>query len=272
MPNEVGADSSEFGIFSFELKSGITEQCLTPGLDAENREPAPVRIQKILSDHGITSRRKAEDMIKAGLVTVNGITATLGQKARAGHDEIALDGEPLKRKYKPVYIMLNKPRGYVTSMSDERGRKTVLSLVADAGTRVYPVGRLDIDSEGLLLMTNDGQFANTVAHPSYNKTKTYEVLVRGDAAGAVPALNSTMEIDGHLIRGATAELTGQTPDGWIMRITVNEGRNRQVRKMCAICGLRVRELKRVSIGALELGSLKTGQWRYMTQEEVMYFG
>ena len=224
----------------------------------------PERIQKILSAHGVASRREAERMIQAGRVTVDGIPARLGQSAQEGSEKIAIDGIPLAPKGSLVYIMLNKPRGYVTTMSDEHGRKTVISLVADAGVRVYPVGRLDINSEGLLLMTNDGQFANTVAHPSNSKQKTYEAHVRGDSAGAALLMRRPMIIDLQRVHAVSVRLKKRTDDGGILSITICEGRNRQIRKMCEQCGLEVRLLKRVSIGSLRLGSLKTGQWRYLT--------
>jgi len=227
----------------------------------------PERLQKILSAQGVASRREAERFILAGRVTVNGATAALGQSAEFGRDDIAVDGVPVRQGDKPVYIMLNKPRGYVTTVSDERGRKTVMELVADAGARVYPVGRLDMDSEGLLLMTNDGSFADAVMHPSHMKRKTYEAHVRGDAAAAIELLRRPMEIGGREIKAASVEAAGRTASGAIVRITIFEGRNRQVRKMCEQCGLNVRLLRRVSIGAVELGSLGVGQWRRLSDEE-----
>jgi len=227
----------------------------------------PARIQKILSAHGVASRREAERLIMAGRVTVNGIPAMIGQSAQFGHDEIAVDGVPLTPVNELVYIMLNKPRGYITTASDDRGRKTVMDLVVGAGVRVYPVGRLDMDTEGLLLMTNDGKFANSIAHPSYNRTKMYETRVRGDAAGAADMLGLSMEIDSHTVHAASVALTECNTDGGVLHISINEGRNRQIRKMCAKCGLEVLSLKRLSIGPLKLGSLKTGEWRRLTDEE-----
>jgi len=225
------------------------------------------RIQKILSAHGVTSRRNAEKMILEGRVTINGAAARLGQSANSLTDDIAVDGVLLSPKKESVYIMLNKPRGFVTTMSDERGRKTVMSLVSGAGARVYPVGRLDMYSEGLLLMTNDGSFANTAAHPSNNHIKTYEINVRGDADGAVALLRRPMVIDSREIRAKSVDLIERSPDGGILRMAIGEGRNRQVRKMCEICRLKVISLKRVSIGALEIGDLKPGQWRHLTEDE-----
>ena len=227
------------------------------------------RIQKIISAHGVCSRREAEKMILSGRVTVNGETASIGQSAAP--EDIAIDGIPLKPRETPVYIMLNKPRGYITTMDDEMGRKTVRHLVSDAGDRVYPAGRLDMESEGLLIMTNDGRFANAVTHPSYNKAKTYEVSVRGDIERAEQLLSSPMEIDSYMIRPARVKVLKRSPGGGLLSITIHEGRNRQIRKMCAQCGYNVESLKRVAIGALELGSLKPGQWRRLTDEEIALF-
>ena len=234
----------------------------------DGAEPgSPERIQKILSAHGVTSRRNAERMIQDGRVTVNGATASLGQSALPGIDVIAVDGVPLSPKDAPVYIALNKPRGFVTTMSDDRGRKTVVSLVSGAGVRVFPIGRLDINTEGLLLLTNDGQFANAVMHPSHNVTKSYEAHVSGDADGAAALMRRPMEIDSHEVRAVSVEAAEKTGAGGILVITISEGRNRQIRKMCAQSGVEVRLLRRISIGAVTLGSLKTGQWRYLTEAE-----
>jgi len=232
----------------------------------------PERLQKIISSYGAASRRAAEKMILEGKVTVNGITAMTGQSAVFGIDVITVDGEPLIEKDEHIYIMLNKPGGYLTTVSDDRGRKTVMELVADAGVRVYPVGRLDNDTEGLLLFTNDGAFANKVAHPSGNKIKTYQARVRGDAAKAVKLLAEPVMIDEHTVHALHVQLISLTPDGGVLEIAVAEGRNRQVRKMCAACGVSVCELKRTSVGTLELGALESGQWRYLTQEEVLSLG
>jgi len=238
--------------------------------EVESREPrvGPQRVQKILSAHGVASRRNAEDLIRAGRVTVNGLTAHLGQSAEFGRDEIVVDGKPVVSREKLVYIMLYKPRGYVTTIRDERGRKTVMDLVEDIGIRVFPVGRLDINSEGLLLMTNDGKIANAVAHPSFGKKKTYEVRVRGDAAGAAQKLSGPIMINNHVVQAVSAKLIDYMEDGGLFSITIGEGRNRQIRKMCESCGLEVMYLKRVSIGPLLLGTLKPGKWRHLTGEEV----
>jgi len=250
----------------FDKGSGIRGQ----GSVDEGRDivGGPERLQKILSAHGVASRREAEILIQSGRVTVNGVSAHIGQCAEFGRDEIAVDGSVLIPRGELLYIMLHKPRGYVTTRSDERSRKTVMDLIADIGSRVYPVGRLDIDSEGLLLLTNDGEFANAVAHPSHGKEKTYEVRVRGDAAGAVNLLCDPIRIDSHVVQAASVKLVHRFDYGGLLRISIAEGRNRQIRKMCASCGLEVLSLRRVSVGTLELGSLKPGEWRYLTSAEV----
>jgi len=245
---------------------------LEQGEDIREKGIEPERIQKILSKSGITSRRNAEKMILDGRVCVNDVPATLGQSARLGHDIITVDGVAVTDESEHVYLMLNKPCGYITSTSDDRGRKTVMELVAGAGVRVYPVGRLDINSAGLLLFTNDGDFANNVMHPSSGKQKTYEVDVSGDVRGAVKLLQQPIEIDSHTVLAVGVDLIKATDSGGIVRITIVEGRNRQVRKMCVACGVRVDRLKRISIDNLNLGDLKTGQWRHLTKEEVKSLG
>ena len=228
----------------------------------------PERLQKILSACGVASRRGAERMILDGRVTVNGTVADIGRSAAFGTDVIEVDGVKLMPGGEPVYIMLNKPRGYITTVKDERGRKTVMELVSVSGAAVYPAGRLDKDSEGLLLLTNDGGFAKIVTHPSGNKTKTYEVNVRGNISGAVSLLRSPMIIDSHPVQANSAVVSKRSGSGGVLRISIHEGRNRQIRKMCAKCGLEVEKLKRVAVGPLELGSLKPGEWRYLTGDEV----
>lgn len=226
------------------------------------------RLQKIISAHGVASRRAAEKMIEEGRVVVNGVTATLGQSADADTDVITIDGVPLRKADEHVYIVLNKPKGYVTTASDEKGRKTVLELVQDCGMRVYPVGRLDIGSEGLLILTNDGDFANHLSHPSGGKTKKYRVAVKGDAETALSALNGPMEIDGYKIRPVKVKILGKREDQYLLEFVLTEGRNRQIRKMCASCDLTVVRLVRVEYGAVRLGDLKLGKWRYLTNEEL----
>lgn len=227
------------------------------------------RLQKIISAAGLMSRRAAEECISAGRVSVNGVTAALGDKADPDHDSIFVDGAPLPSTGEKVYIMLNKPRGYVTTMKDEKGRKNVSQLVKDAGARVYPVGRLDMYSEGLLLMTNDGDFANRMMHPSHNVTKTYHTWVQGQDIGlALEGLRMPMELDGYVTHPAEVDLVELFPGGAVLAISIQEGRNRQVRRMCEAMGLKVTRLQRVSEAGLELGALKIGQWRYLTAEEL----
>jgi len=226
------------------------------------------RLQKIMSAHGVASRREAEKMILDGRVFVNGILAKLGQSAEFGSDLITIDGKPIRTEDKHIYIMLNKPRGYITTNCDDRGRRTVMSLVADVEIRIYPIGRLDMNSEGLLLFTNDGEFSNRIMHPSYEKHKTYEVEVFGDVREAIKLLRQPINIDNRLIQAANVELSEVNSSGGSIKITVVEGRNRQVRKMCAACGVRVRSLKRIAIGTLELGDLAIGKWRYLNEEEL----
>ncbi|MCR5577286.1 MAG: rRNA pseudouridine synthase [Oscillospiraceae bacterium] len=226
------------------------------------------RIQKIISASGLMSRRAAEAAIAAGRVTHNGRTATVGESARPD-DEILVDGEALPRQEEKLYILLNKPRGVVTTLHDEKGRRNVSALVNMDGARLYPVGRLDMDSEGLLLMTNDGAFANRVMHPSHEVDKTYLVWVKGgELDRASQILAGPMEIDGHPIRPASVEIKERFPDGGVLEITIHEGRNRQIRKMCAQAGLSVTRLVRVAEGGVRLGGLKSGCWRKLTPEEI----
>lgn len=228
----------------------------------------PERVQKIISACGVASRRSAEKMIAEGKVLVNGVPAVTGQLADLDSDVITVCGKALAMPQKHTYIMLNKPKGYVTTMNDEKGRKTVCELVSDAGRRVYPVGRLDINSEGMLIMTDDGELANHLMHPSGEKVKTYFVWVRGDAAGAIDVLNEPMEIDGYQISDACVKLLNVEKYGGKLSISIHEGRNRQIRKMCEKAGLYVTRLVRVSISGLKLGELKSGEWRYLTEDEI----
>ena len=226
------------------------------------------RLQKIISASGICSRRAAEKLISEGKVLVNGIAASLGESADPEIDVISVEGKTLALKDERTYLMLNKPRGFVTTLSDEKGRKTVADLVADCGKRVYPVGRLDLDSEGLLIFTDDGEFANALMHPKLEIKKTYETLVSGDAERALPILRSAMEIDGWTISPAEVEIVGREEGKTLLAITIHEGRNRQVRKMCEQASLRVHRLKRVSEGPLSLGNLPLGKWRELTENEM----
>ncbi len=222
------------------------------------------RLQKILSARGLASRRAAEKMIEEGRVTVNGTVAILGQSADPDVDRIEVDGKPLPAIRQVVYLMLHKPRGYVTTLSDEKGRKTAAELVADCGRRVYPVGRLDMDSEGLLLFTDDGDFANLLMHPSHQVDKAYLTWVEDYTEDALQRLKRPIELDGYRIRAPKVRVVKPG----LLEITIHEGRNRQVRRMCEAVGMRVTRLKRVREGALALGDLPLGAWRYITPEEV----
>ena len=225
------------------------------------------RLQKILSARGVASRRRGEELIRWGRVSVNGIPASLGDCADPELDEILLDGKPLPRQQEYVYIMLNKPRGYVTTLSDDKGRPNAASLVADCGVRVYPVGRLDMDSEGLLLFTNDGDFANRMMHPRGEVEKTYEVWVTGYAPGAELRLERPITLDGYTIRKPGVRLVKVQGERARFLVTIHEGRNRQVRRMCEAAGMQVSRLRRIREGKLCLGNLETGKWRYLTKEE-----
>ena len=226
------------------------------------------RLQKILSAAGVCSRREAEELLRAGRVTVNGAAAVLGQRADPDRDAIALDGRPLPAPPERVCLMLNKPRGYVTTLSDERGRPTAAELVAGCGVRVYPVGRLDMDSEGLLLMTNDGALAQRLAHPSHRLEKEYLVTVTGALEGCAARLAALRRLeDGSPIAPARVAVRERRGGRWVLSVTIHQGRNRQVRRMCALAGLRVERLERVREGSLALGDLPRGRWRRLTAEE-----
>lgn len=226
------------------------------------------RLQKILSCRGVASRRASEELIKAGRITVNGRVALLGECADPDTDEILVDGKTLPTGEPSVYIMLHKPRGYVTTLSDEKGRQNVAQLVADCGTRVYPVGRLDMDSEGLLLLTNDGAFANAMMHPKHEVDKTYEVWVRGYHQAATALLSRAITLDGYRIKKPRVRLLRAEGDKGKYLVTIHEGRNRQVRRMCEAAGMTVTRLRRIREGTLELGDLPLGKWRYLTEEEI----
>lgn len=228
------------------------------------------RIQKILSARGLCSRRRAEELILAGRVTCNGTVAKLGDTADPELDEIKVDGKLLPSASGYVYIMLNKPRGYVTTLSDEKGRPNAAQLI-DCGTRVYPVGRLDMDSEGLLLFTNDGEFANRLMHPKHEVDKTYRVLVAGYSEEKLEKLKQPIELDGYRIRTPGIKLLRTREKGQAqLLVTIHEGRNRQVRKMCDAAGMKVLRLQRISEGSVKLGNLELGKWRHLTQEELAY--
>lgn len=225
------------------------------------------RLQKILSAHGIASRRAAETMILQGRVTVNGRIAVLGQTADAERDRICVDGAPLPERAETVCLMLYKPRGYVTTLSDERGRRTAASLV-DCGCRVYPVGRLDSQSEGLLLFTNDGALAERLMHPREKIEKVYEVTVRGKLDTAQELLSRPIVLDGRPIAPPLVKELRESGDKTTFEITIHEGRNRQIRRMCEAAGLTVARLCRVQEGSLRLGALAVGKWRHLTVQEL----
>ena len=227
------------------------------------------RLQKIIANSGITSRRKAEEMILAGRVTVGGRVALLGESADPDIDMILLDGKPLPSGGETMYIMLHKPRGVVTTLQDEKGRKNVAELVADCGKRVYPVGRLDMDSEGLIIFTNDGEFANRLMHPSHQVNKTYRVLVTGYSEEALVQLSKSITLDGYTIAKPTVRcIDVDNSDRATLEIVIHEGRNRQVRRMCAAAGMQVVRLIRIAEGNLQLGDLPLGKWRHLTADEV----
>lgn len=227
------------------------------------------RLQKLISRAGICSRRAAEELLAAGRITVNGETAQLGGKADPETDVITIDGKPLTFSEPAVYLMLHKPRGYVTTLSDELGRSTAAQLVADCGARVFPVGRLDKDSEGLLLFTNDGALMQAMTHPKHQVDKVYEVTVTGTLEGAARRLVAVTELeDGTPVVPAQVETVRQKGGQALLRVTIHQGKNRQIRRMCAQVGLRVTRLRRVAEDGLTLGELKAGQWRYLTDAEV----
>ena len=226
------------------------------------------RLQKILSDRGVASRRKAEELIRQGRVAVNGCTAALGESADADIDQITVDGAPIPAAAGYIYLMLNKPRGYVTTLSDEKGRPTAAQLVAGCGQRVYPVGRLDMDSEGLLLFTNDGEFANRSMHPRHEISKTYQVQVTGFTAERFQWLHTPVTLDGYTIRPPKVKLLKAEGQSAKFRVTIHEGRNRQVRRMCDAAGMHCTRLRRIQEGSLRLGDLPAGKWCYLTEAEV----
>lgn len=227
------------------------------------------RIQKILAACGVASRRKAEEIILAGRVTVNGRTAKLGDSANPDKDIIAVDGERVTSSGEKYYIALHKPRGFVTTMSDERDRRCVAMLVEDIGERVYPVGRLDKDSEGLLLMTNDGEFANMISHPKRHIAKTYRVTVRPNInEDQLYRIATGIEIDGKMTAPAKVRVLEQQQGRVVLEIVLYEGRNREIRKMCEALGLEVARLKRIAVGPVRLGMLQQGKYRELTKEEI----
>lgn len=228
-----------------------------------------IRLQKYLSQCAVASRRKSEELILAGKVKVNGKIAGLGDKIDPKRDTVTVSGKKIVSSKKHYYILLHKPRGFITTMEDEMGRKCVAELVKDVGARVYPVGRLDRDSEGLLLMTNDGEFANHLTHPSKHVPKTYRVTVRpGVTEEQLFAFNEGIEIDGKKTAPADAHIIEKSENRVVLEVILHEGRNRQIRRMCEALGLEVARLKRTHIGSVKLGMLPQGKWRNLTEDEV----
>ena len=228
-----------------------------------------IRLQKFLSECGAASRRKAEELIAAGKVKVNGRIAAIGDKVDPKRDKVLLSGKRVISENKKVYIMLNKPRGYVTTLKDEYDRKNVSELVKGVGMRVFPVGRLDRDSEGLLLLTNDGAFANDITHPSKHVNKTYSVTVRGEVNDEqIEKMSNGVLIDGRKTKPCDIFVTERKGDRTRLSFVITEGRNRQIRKMCEAVGLEVIRLKRIEIAGVKLGGLKMGDWRELNEREM----
>lgn len=227
------------------------------------------RLQKIISASGIASRRASEELIKSGRVSVNGSVASLGDSADIETDVVTVDGEKINLPSGHTYIVLNKPKGYVTTMSDENGRKCVKDLVSDVGANVYPVGRLDMYSEGLLIMTDDGELANKIMHPSAEVNKTYYAWIAGGCdEDKIEILKSPLDIDGYVIQPAQVAVIKRAEDYTLLSITIHEGRNRQIRKMCSLAQLKLTRLKRISEGNITLGDLPPGKWRYLSEDEL----
>ena len=231
-----------------------------------------IRLQKFIADSGLMSRRAAETEISEGNVSVNGHVSTLGDKVDPINDVVTVRGKRVRyerREY--TYIMLNKPRGYLSSTSDDRGRKCVTELLNGVNARVYPVGRLDLISEGMLLITDDGELKNRLTHPSHSLPKVYRVKVGGAVSDSqLDTLTSRLVIDGYEIKPVEVSVSSTDETGTVLKMTLLEGRNRQIRKMCEQAGLTVKRLSRVSVGNLKLDGLAVGKWRYLTNDEVEY--
>ena len=227
------------------------------------------RLQKVLSEYGIMSRRAAEKLIAEGRITVGGRVALMGEKIDPSMDRVEIDGKRVSfKKQESVTILLNKPRRYITSVSDEKGRRTVMDLVEGVSARVYPVGRLDYDSEGLLLLTNDGELANRLMHPRNEKVKTYRVTVTGLTDEKLVRLSEPIEIDGYTTRPVRVKLLSDLAETSVVEMKIHEGRNRQIRRICENCGVTVLRLCRTGYGSLKLDDLPVGKWRYLTQAEI----
>ena len=232
-----------------------------------------MRLQKFLALSGVASRRNSEKLIADGHVAVNGKVITeMGVQVDESADVVTVDGKVCKIQEEKHYLAYNKPMGEVTTVTDPEGRPTVMDKFRDYPVRLYPVGRLDYDSEGLLLLTNDGAWAQHLLHPKHEVEKTYHVSVFGPVAGAAARLAAVTDLEGEPIRPARVEVLRETPGTAVLAVTIHEGKNRQVRRMCAQCGLTVKRLRRVREGALELGDLPPGKWRYLTQDEAGALG
>lgn len=228
-----------------------------------------IRLQKYMSEAGIASRRKAEDMIRDGKVRVNGYVAQIGDCVDPKKDTVTVSGKKIRKQNTLRYILLNKPRGYVTTTDDDLGRKCVLELVRDVKERIYPVGRLDRISEGALILTNDGEFANAMMHPSKHVAKTYRVTVRPEPTSEkVDILSSGIDLDGRMTAPCEIHVLQKEEGRAVLEIILREGRNRQIRRMCEAVDLEVARLRRVAIGSVKLGMLQTGEWRDLTPDEV----
>ena len=228
-----------------------------------------IRLQKFLSEAGVASRRKAEEMIRNGAVKVNGHIAQIGDSVDPKKDSVTVKGKKITKQTNMRYILLNKPRGYVTTTDDDLGRKCVLELVKDVKERIYPVGRLDRVSEGALIMTNDGAFANAMMHPSKHVPKTYRVTVRPEPTSEqIDILSTGVELDGRMTAPADVYIVAKEEGRAVLEIVLHEGRNRQIRRMCEAVNLEVARLRRIAVGSVKLGMLQTGQWRDLTPQEL----
>lgn len=230
---------------------------------------AEVRLQKFLAESGVASRRKSEELIDQGKVKVNGRVAMIGDKIDPKKDTVTVNGKKIVKTKAFTYVVLHKPRGFITTMSDEKDRKCVAELIKDVDGRVYPVGRLDKDSEGMLLFTNDGAFANAMTHPTKHVPKTYRVTVRPSISEEqITALTQGVIIEDRKTAPAEVRVITKEEGRVVLEIILYEGRNRQIRKMCEEVGLEVARLKRTAIGSIKLGMLKQGAWRHLTEDEV----
>lgn len=230
----------------------------------------PIRLQKFLAQAGIASRRKCEQIIEAGRVQVNGKTVTaMGVKISPGNERVTVDGKEVENAEKDVYILLNKPKGYVSTLSDPQGRPIVTSFLQNVKERVYPVGRLDIDTEGALLLTNDGALTQAILHPSKGVFKTYEAVVKGSPSTAfLRTLETGVRIDGKKTAPAQVKVVDKAPQSSTIQLSIHEGRKHQVKKMFAVIGHPVQSLKRLSYGRLGLGNLKPGKYRFLTKNDL----